>query len=436
MSEPSSFPAIRCRVGDWTYFNTVMRFGDIISRIQRANEIHSNQGLDDMIQRELGKRVRDIALYLQTQPERFFNAIVVGIYGGSPDWFPIDIEDHDDIHPLNLTDRARESLGVLQLTGDERLFAVDGQHRVEGIKGAVGGIRGVLEAAPELEDEEIAVLFVGHVETPQGLARTRRLFTTLNKYATPVTRNEVIAFDEDDACAIVARLIVNQYDGLSQVRQGPKGPKDLITLVKFKGSQIPSSDPRSITTIQMLYKLVGILSVSRGDSSGLRMLRRSRPLPDVIERMYEDHVGFWEGLRNSVPSMRDALGSDPTERIVGKYRFRTGGHILFRPVGQEAFARALRILLDRDIPLAEGIHALAGTQLLLDQPPWRFVMWDSNQNTMNRTNLELAESLLLFMVGELPANPNLDLAGLYQTVVGTQPAKLGDIPRSNPRHRS
>ena len=212
MPEPTSFPAIRCHLGDWTYFNTVMRFGDVASRIKQAQEIHSHQGLHDMIQRELGKRVQDIASYLETRPDRFFNAIVVGIYGGSPDWFSVDIEDIDGIYPVNLPDRARESLGILQLSGDEKLFAVDGQHRVEGIKRA-------LVSDPALEDEELAVLFVGHSRTPEGTSRTRRLFTTLNKYARAVTRNEVIALDEDDTFAIITRMVVNQYDGLSKTSQ-------------------------------------------------------------------------------------------------------------------------------------------------------------------------------------------------------------------------
>ena len=72
MARVSSFPAIRCHLGDWTYFSTVLPFSEVASRIRRANEIHSHQGLDDMIQRELKKRVRDIASYLETRPERFF----------------------------------------------------------------------------------------------------------------------------------------------------------------------------------------------------------------------------------------------------------------------------------------------------------------------------------------------------------------------------
>lgn len=422
MAEPSSFPAIRCHLGDWTYFNTVMRLGDIASRVQQAREIHSHQGLHDLIQRELGKRVHDIASYLETRPERFFNAIVVGIYGGSPDWFPIDIEDIGELRPLNLTERARESVGILQLSGDEKLFAVDGQHRVEGIKIA-------LSQAPELEEEELAVLFVGHRQTPEGTARTRRLFTTLNKYAKPVTSSEVIALDEDDTFAIITRMLVNQYEGLSRTsREG----KRLLELAKVKGSQIPSTNQYCITTIQTLYKLVSILAVGGGDKSRERDLKRSSPSLDIVESMYRDHVVFWEGLKKHVEPMRETLGSNPSDRLAGRYRSKLGGHVLFRPVGQEAFARALRTLLDRDYPLDEGLSALAQAQLTLTAPPWRDVMWDPNQNTMNRTNVELAASLLLFMIGQPPVKAQFDLAEAYRTTAGEQAIPLDEIPRAHP----
>ena len=435
MAEPASFPAIRCRVGDWSYFNAVMRFGDIAARIQRANEIHTNQGLDDMIQRELTKRVRDIAVYLQTQHERFFNAIVVGIYGGSPDWLPVDIEDSDEITTLNLTDHARESLGVLRLSGDEQLFAVDGQHRVEGIKIALRGIEGTLDPAPGLADEDIAVLFVGHRVTPDGKARTRRLFTTLNKYAKPVARSEVIALDEDDVCAIVARMVVNQYDGLSKTYRRSRNGR-LMTLVKFRGAQMASNDRYSITTVQMLYKMTDILSLSRVNEAERRRLKRYRPVSQVIDRIYNEHISFWEGLRNYVPSMRDALGSNPEERVAARYRHETGGHILFRPVGQESFARATSTLLSRGIPFAESLAALAETQLALDQPPWRSVMWDPSLNAMKRTNIDLAASLLLHMVGQHPVKSDYDLEAQYRTTLGDSSGSLGDVPRSRSLVRS
>lgn len=293
MTEPASFPAIRCHLGDWAYYSTVLPLNEVASRIQRATEINSNPGLDNMIQRELGARVGDIADYLRTQTERFFSAIVVGVYGGAPDWFPVDIDDTDDPQPTNLSDRARESLGILQLSGEERLFAVDGQHRVEGIKRA-------LAADSALETEELVVLFVAHRDTPEGTARTRRLFTTLNKYAKPVTTSEIIALDEDDAFAVVTRMIVNRYDGLSKT--ATEGGSQ-FSLVRFEGAQIPAGDRYSITTVQMLYKLVSILSLPRAASKRRTELKQTRPSPEVIDAMYDGHEGFWEGLREYIPAM-------------------------------------------------------------------------------------------------------------------------------------
>lgn len=417
MAPPVSFPAIRCHLGDWTYVSTVMRMGDIASRIQQAREIHTHQGLHDLIQRQLGKRVREIASYLETRPERFFSAIVVGIYGGTPDWFPVDVEEVGELQPLNLSERSRESLGILQLSGDEKLFAVDGQHRVEGIKIA-------LENAPHLADEELTVLFVGHSQTPEGTSRTRRLFTTLNKYAKPVTPDEIIALDEDDTFAIIARMVVNQYDGLSPTS---KEGRRLLELAKIKGPQLPSTNQYSITTIRMLYKLASILAVSSGDPNTAKGLKQSSPTADIVESMYDEHIAFWEGLRSNVEAMRQALGSEPSDRVAGRYRHRLGGHILFRPVGQEAFGRALRVLLDRSFTLEEGIRALSETRMTLEQPPWRQVMWEPNQSSMNRVDIGLAASLLLFMVGQPPADPDFDLEAAYREAAGDQSVPLSEI---------
>ena len=422
MPTPASFPAIRCHLGDWAYYSAALPFNEVASRIQRANEINANPGLENMIQRELGPRVHDIAQYLETQAERFFSAIVVGVYGGAPDWFPIDIEEESDPQPINLSDRARESLGILQLSGEEKLFAIDGQHRVEGIKEA-------LLKNPDLVSEEILVLFVAHQNTPAGQARTRRLFTTLNKYAKPVTTSEIIALDEDDAFAVVTRMIVNHYEGLNKTAQ-VNGEE--LSLVRFVGAQIPSNDACSITTIQMLYKLLVTLSIPRSSSKRRKELKQSRPNQETIDGIYADHVVFWNELKEYVPEMSESLGSNPTMQVAAKHRRRDGGHILFRPVGQEAFARALRTLLDRDIPIQQAIKALSSTQLMLNGAPWTHVMWDPSRKAMNRTYQKLAESLLLHMVHEPLADPKFHLEAAYQSAVGDPSAKLDDIPKGQP----
>lgn len=422
MPAPASFPAIRCHVGDWAYYNTVLPFSEVASRIERAKEINNNPGLDNMVQRELSRRVHGITSYLRTQSERFFSAIVVGIYDGAPDWFPVDIDLDNEPQPTNLSDQARESLGILQLSGEEKLFAIDGQHRVEGIKRA-------LHDNPELESEELTVLFVAHRTNIEGLQRTRRLFTTLNKYAKPVTTSEIIALDEDDAFAVVTRMVVNDYEDL---KMRGKVNKRERSLVKFEGAQIPSNDPYSITTIRMLYKLLTILSVPYNSSKQRTELKQSRPSPETIDEMYSDHVKFWDGLKEHIPEMRECLGSDPALQIAAKHRHAEGGHILFRPAGQEAFARAIRTLLDRKVTIQQAIMALASTELMLNRPPWPHVMWDPSLNSMNRTDQKLATNLLLHMVHEPPTDPKFHLEEAYRTAVGNESAKLADIPQGQP----
>ena len=94
--------------------------------------------------------------------------------------------------------------GVLRLDGTQTLFAIDGQHRVEGIKQA-------LEDNSELGREEVSVIFVAHRNDSDGMERTRRLFTTLNRYAKPVSKSEIVALDEDDIVAITTRELVEKH---------------------------------------------------------------------------------------------------------------------------------------------------------------------------------------------------------------------------------
>lgn len=425
MVGPASFPAIRSHLGDWAYFNTVMPFREVAVRVRGAEDVHRNKGLDDMIQRALTDRSSDIATYIQTQAERFFNAIVLGIYGGEPNWFPVDIEEDGGEEsgrpPLNLSHRARESLGVLQLSGTENLFAIDGQHRVEGIKEALG-------RQLQLGTEEIAVLFVAHRTTTAGLARTRRLFTTLNKYAKPVILSEIIALDEDDAFAVVTRMVVTDYEGLSPtVQEG----KRRVSLVKFGQGRLPKGDRHSITAIDTLYKLISLLTVPRRNRGKTQALKQQRPSPEDIDSMYENHAAFWELLREHVAPMSEALGSNPQDEVAGRYRTDEGGHLLFRPVGQTTFAGAVRTLLDREVPLNEAVGALAQTEMTISRPPWTHVLWDPSRQSMARVNAELSESLFLHMVNHPPRRAKFDLSDAYSKAVGEHPLNLHDLPRVN-----
>jgi DNA sulfur modification protein DndB len=193
MTKPLIIPALRGAFGDWIYYSCVMDMSEVGARVNYAHEIHPDEALSQLIQRSLeGTRARHIASYLTSTPERFFNSLVLATYGGNPDW--LELGNFRSPKKPELVEEIRQSdvdaLGFLALSGKERIFAIDGQHRLAGIKQA-------LKENAELGDEKVPVILVGHRKDAGGLRRTRRLFTTLNKTAVPVAKRDIIALDED-----------------------------------------------------------------------------------------------------------------------------------------------------------------------------------------------------------------------------------------------
>ena len=91
------------------------------------------------------------------------------------------------------------------------MFALDGQHRLSGIKLAME------EKAIPVEDE-LPVIFVAHRRNKKGMERTRRLFVTLNKTVVAVPKRDIIALDEDDVPAICVRWLVEQHPYFNEDR--------------------------------------------------------------------------------------------------------------------------------------------------------------------------------------------------------------------------
>ena len=160
---PLALPALRGTFGDWTYYSAVVPMPELARRVSFADEIHTNTALSSWIQRSLkGKRAGDIAEYLRTQPERFFNSLVIALYGGTPQWVPVKMSAPRQKGPD--LGAAADVLGVLQLGGEEKLFAVDGQHRLAGMKRFLE----VSAAAPKKQgqstavDDLVSILVVAH----------------------------------------------------------------------------------------------------------------------------------------------------------------------------------------------------------------------------------------------------------------------------------
>ena len=372
-------PALRAHMGDWIYYVTFLRMDQIADQIHIAQEIHSSKVLKDMIQRQITNRASQISDYLLKQPQRFFNSLIVGVYGGSPDWYELAIGKNLRFDAPVLPSELEGVLGILRLDGTQILFAVDGQHRVEGIKQA-------LKKNDELKQEEVSVIFVAHQNDSSGMERTRRLFTTLNRYAKPVSKSEIVALDEDDIIAITTRELVEKYSLF----------QEKISLSKTKA--IAVKDNRNFTTIITLYDVLEILFRRK---RGWSEFKRHRREDDTIAEFNRNSAHFWDRMVVHFPPLKEVIASQPDENIAGRYRHRAGGHLLFRPVGLLIIANVVRQAKDAGLDETEAIKRISEVSMELTDEPWVGLLWDkTNQRMISGTiPQKVAKQILFYTIG-------------------------------------
>lgn len=376
-------PAIRAVIGDWIYYIATMRFKDVSIHVKRVdNELHSSILLKEMLQRSITSNYKNIAHYIETQQERFFNALVLAVYDGQPKWHEVRLQydNGEDFYDL----------GVLELTGDEKIFPVDGQHRVEGIKE-------VVSKSPEYDDEQIPVIFIGHKTDAAGMQRSRRLFSTLNRYAKPVSMRDIIALDEDDVVAIASRELIDTHPLFSQGR-----------ILDSKNKAIPETNETAFTTIitfyecnyQLLWLMVKNMDVynANGDrvrgKSKLKEFIRHRPSDESISTFSGICHSFWNALIETLPEIQEYVNGDPDSR---PYRNRNGGHILFRPIALLPFVKAtIRVMDNTGSTFLEALSSFPRFLLSIDNPIWRNVLWNIETNTMIVSHKTLIEQILLY----------------------------------------
>jgi DNA sulfur modification protein DndB len=398
-------PCLRGSFGDWIYYSCLMSVGDLATRVQYADQVHTSKELSKLIQRSLeGERAAKIATYLRSNDERFFNSLVLATYDGSPEWYDVgNLRSSKNSEILEeMSEGAVDTIGLLRLTGEEKIFALDGQHRLAGMKLAISQGQAV-------GNEMVSVILVGHSLDAVGSRRTRRLFTTLNKTAIPVKKKDIIALDEDDVMAITARRMVEQDDAF-------KHPKIAV----ISGEAMPTTNTSSLITISALYDLLKVLFMHRDGLRSDYNLRFNRPDDDKLEEYHIAAVEFFEALGRTFPPIAQLMRAQNSATVVAQNRTADGGHILFRAIGLDIFVRTAFAIAARDglaLPLAIAKLSVLPTQL--SQVPFRDVIWDPVRQTVIAKNKALARRLVFYML-RLPmsARQRDTLEGDYRVALG------------------
>ena len=233
-----TLPAVKGRMGDRDYYATVMRLEDVVERVQRAVAMELPS---EKLQRSIkDKRIGEIADYLRDSPDRFFNSLVVGMYG-PPQW------RHFEGFSAPSLKKYAEVMGFLELSGTEKMYALDGQHRLFGIDMFLQG----LETPKGAVDELVGVIVVEHDTAPKEKVRSRRLFTVLNKKVVKVAKRDIIYLDEDSPMAITVRYLIEKEGGIFSMKQG--------RVYEGSDNTIPRGKKRCFTSVGALYDCLCLL---------------------------------------------------------------------------------------------------------------------------------------------------------------------------------
>jgi len=372
-------PALRAKIGTWTYYITTLTFQQVSQSVSKIDdELHNSELLRDMIQRSITNNYLNIKEYIINQPDLFFNSLVLAVYNDYPNWIEIEVTyDGDETFQI----------GLLEFPSQHKIFPVDGQHRVEGIKAA-------LKEKPELKTEQIGAIFIGHQNDDMGMQRTRRLFTTLNRYAKPVSMSDIIALDEDDTVAITTRILLEEFELFT---------KDRIVITKSK--RIPKNNESAITSIITLYQAnLEIFKLfyenefqKKPTKSKLDEFLKFRPSNEILSKFLKFSLNYWKSFSKELSSVADYLKikNNPASKFRGS---RIGGNLLFRPVGFLPFVKASIVIHKRTSnTFNEIFKKMDKLNLDINSVLWHNVLWNQVESKMIMGSNTVTQLLLEYM---------------------------------------
>lgn len=391
------------------------------------NVIRDAQTIEEIQQRPLDwSRQFILTQYLILHKNHKFSPLLVVV---SSPW--VDDPTVPEWEFLSLDEQ--ESFGVLDIPESVQFFALDGQHRLMGIKGLMELINtGKLiqytkDKKPtellitlntlalnheinkdyliQLSQEKIGIEFLPAVvagETREAAKRRiRSIFIHVNLMATPLSKGQLALLNEDNGFAIIARKVAVTHSLLKEKKERP-------SRVDWDKANITAKST-VLTTLQALQDMAeGYLQNYFNWKPVKKGLIPLRPQDQELEKGIYQFSELFDDLASLPSYQKLEQGIDTIKmRHFSHEKLAGEGNFLFRPVGQIALAQALGVLvfkkkfsLDqifeklRPFDLAEGFSGMEFPQSL-----WYGIIYNPNQQKILVSGRDLAVKLILYLLG-------------------------------------
>lgn len=414
-----------------------------------------SETIDEIQQRPLDwSRQAPLAQYLAVKKSHKFPPVLVVInqpWVDNPNAEEWDgngraIKSVTDFIPLDKYGK----IGLLDLSQEVAIFALDGQHRLMGVQGLMELIKTgklqrykkdkkPLDLFIKVEDlrqtyqvdsaylqnltkEKIGIEFISAVvagETrEEARRRVRSIFVHVNLMAVSLSKGQLAQLDEDDSFSIIARKIAVTHPLFKDKKY--RNPR-----INWNSATVAAKST-VLTTLQALKDMsVRYLAYkfTNWKSSDQKNLIPMRPKDEELEEGITEFSQLFDYLA-SLPSYQRMEEGIETPKL-RRFSFEKDGgegNLLFRPIGQIALVQALGILVFRKHFSLEDIFAklrhydTAGGFSGMEYPKslWYGVLYDPYKKKVLISGRDLASKLLIYIVGGI--NDDFERAELRREV--------------------
>ena len=409
--------AIRGKMGEYEYFQTTMKPGDVISKTSAAVDYFSPADWEEMgeiarVQREPDKIriLQEIAPYLIRSQKRFFNSIVVLL-----DQKACDFQSLDD-HPVNkpggqattasklflpaYQDKA-ESMGFLEISDSKSMLILDGQHRMLALKKVMNEQNELREDFKKrgedfdefknhnLSKDDISVIFV---KVP-NLTEMRKMFEALNTYAKRQSKDVEIFGSESNPWYKLCQW----FCGKENKKVPEKFLDDKLGFVQKKGTSLSDNSLR-ITTGSHLVQIIKFLTKKMKFKKQMQ-LDSIADLMETAKRLCLKEMNeFFEKI-----SVYDKVLKGKDNKVVKNYRDHSNkDSLLFKPITQVALFKAIQFLKKNSDMDIDAIYRGANKidySYSDEKNQWKNVLIASGGNILTSAKVELLlERLLVYFI--------------------------------------
>ena len=159
-------PAVRAIMANWSYY---VSFFKMVTIAEKFGIEHQPQ-----VDTEDANMASTISHYLLTNANHFLSSLVVGIRGGSTQWYELDIRPNEMLGEIPV--ELEGTLGLLCFEDSVEFVVLKGKRQVEGIRLA-------LTRNQQLAAEEVSVILVGRLDAPDEITVAKELAVALDQFS-------------------------------------------------------------------------------------------------------------------------------------------------------------------------------------------------------------------------------------------------------------